>query len=164
MMILNLYNVGDTLIFKNEIGDHDSITIVSKEIRYNGLSEGYSGNPQTCWIEYQSIPPGEPKLISFGGPQGDIFSQNESFMSATKWEDSKHARFEINLGGFGGDLPSTDSLKHDKYLGRHFLINHYCYDCNGVDSTDIVQIIWTPEKGVVEYTKKNKTTWRLINK
>lgn len=162
MMVLNLYNVGDTLIFENVHGDHDSITIVSKEIRYNGISEGYSGNPETCWIEYQNIPLGEPDSKSFGGPQGDVYSQNKSFLLATKWEDSNPARFEVKFGGFGGTLPASSSLRQDDNLGDHFLINHYCYDCNGVDSTDIVQLIWTPQKGVVQYRKKNNTVWRLI--
>ncbi|MCI4647521.1 hypothetical protein [Phaeodactylibacter sp.] len=162
MMIINLYSVGDTLIFENDKGHYDSITIVSKEIRYNELSEGYSGNPQTCWIEYQTIPPGEPELKSFRGPQGDIYNQNKSFISATKWEDSNPARVEIKFGGFGGTLPASNSLRQDDNLGDHFLIDHYCYDCIGVDSTDIVQIIWTPQRGVVQYMKKNKTVWRLI--
>lgn len=161
MLVLNLYSIGDTLIFTTEMGDIDSFRIVNKDIRYSGLSEGYSGNPQMCQIEYQTIPPSQPQLVSFGGPQGDVYSQNNPFLSATKWENDKPASIEIKFGGFNGTIPSKDSLKKDKILGDIFQINDYCNNCSHVDSTDIIQIIWSPNKGIVQYMKKNKTIWRL---
>ncbi|TNE27293.1 MAG: hypothetical protein EP346_12840 [Bacteroidetes bacterium] len=154
--------MGDTLIFKSEAGDYDSITIVSKDIRYNGLSEGYSGNPQSCWIEYQTIPPGKPRLVGFGGPQGDVYNQDRSFLTATKWDNNKPARIEIQFNGFHGMLPPMDSIKKDKNHGDHFLIQHYCHNCTGLDPTDVIQLIWTPKRGIVQYKTKDHQTWRLI--
>jgi hypothetical protein len=69
---INTYKINDTLVFKSNRGNFDTIRITKKEIRYNGLSEGYSGNPQTCYIYYQMIPPGRMELVGFGGVSGDV--------------------------------------------------------------------------------------------
>ena len=47
---INTYNVGDTLVFRSDKGIFESIEIIDKQLKYNGASEGYSGNPETAFI------------------------------------------------------------------------------------------------------------------
>ena len=98
MLIFNLYKVGDTLIFHGYNREIESFTIIKKGIRYNGLSERYSGNPETCWIEYQTIPPGDSFWVSsalINGKYVSRYSVNKPFLNGTKWKEDKPARIEI---------------------------------------------------------------------
>lgn len=164
LSIINTYNVGDTIVFKSNSNKLDSFRITKKEIRYGGLSEGYAGNPQVCYIYYQTIPPGKMELISFSSRLRDQYSNEKSFLSAAKSNPKKPATIDIEFSGFCGEIPTKQELIMNEKFGQHYNINHFCKDCSGLDSIDIIQIHWKPNIGIIWYQKKEGTTWELVRK
>ena len=164
LSIINTYNVGDTLIFKSNTGLFDSIEIIDKQFQYNGLSEGYSGNPETGFISYRTIPPGKPELVGFGGPQGDVYSNEKFLLTAVKRDKHKPATVEIKYCGFGCELPSEQKLVRDNTYGTYYDLTHFCINCIGVDSTDAIRLKWKPSVGIIWYQKKDSSTYTLVSK
>lgn len=111
LSLINVYNTGDTLVFQGDNGSVGSIEITDKQFRYNGISEGYSGDPETCYIDYRTIPPGEPVLTTFGGPQGLQYSNEKGFLSATKWKRGEAAAIRMRYGGFAGKIPTDQPVE-----------------------------------------------------
>jgi len=159
--IIDTYNKGDTLIFASAGGHIDSIQITSKEISYNGYSEGYEGNPEVCRIYYKTIPAGKKVLASFEGSQGDVCSNEFTLLSAVKYKRNEPATITLKLLGFDANLPK-DYINNP--TNQPIEIKHFCIDCNGVDSTDVVKISWSSKVGVIMYQKKDGTIFNLINK
>ncbi|MBK9532185.1 MAG: hypothetical protein IPO42_10360 [Chitinophagaceae bacterium] len=164
LKIISTYNVGDTLVFKSDSGLYDSLEIIDKQFRYNGISEGYSGNPETGYIVYRSIPPSEPELVGFGGSKGDVYSNEKYLLSAVKWDKHKRATIDIKYGGFSGEIPNEEKLITDKEYGTYFDITHFCINCNGVDSNDVVKLKWKPGVGIIWYQKKDNRIYKLVAK
>ena len=164
LKIINTYNVGDTLVFRSDGGSYDSIEIIDKQFRYNGASEGYSGNPETGFIAYRSIPPSKPELVGFGGSQGDVYSNEKYLLSAVKRDKHKRATIDIKYGGFDGEIPNEQKLITDNEYGTYFDITHFCINCNGVDSSDVVKLKWKPSVGIIWYQKKDNRIYKLVAK
>jgi hypothetical protein len=145
------------LIFKSNEGNLDTIRITKKEISYNGLSEDYSGNPQVCYIYYQMVPPGKKELVGFGGRSGDVYSNEHLFLSAVKWKPDQPATIDIEYDGFGGSIPKKAFGNDTGY----FDIIHFCKDCFGIDSSDVIKIRWKASEGIIYYQKNDSTVWNL---
>ncbi len=69
----------------------------------------------------------------------------------TKWKEDEPARIEIRLEGINVIIPRKDSLKKDEKYGDYFHIYDFCFDCDNIDSADILTILWSPEKGIIHY-------------
>jgi hypothetical protein len=164
LSVINTYNIGDTLVFQSDKGLLDSIEIIDKQFQYNGLSEGYSGDPQTCRIIYKTISPSKPMLVGFGGSQGDVYSNEKYLLSAVKWKKDEAATIDIKYGGFGGKIPNKQKLLNDNEFGEHYDITHFCIDCIGVDSTEVIRIKWKLGTGIVWYQRKDSSTYKLITR
>lgn len=160
--IINTYQKGDTLVFITEDGRLDSIEITDKEFYFNGYSEGYEGNPQGCRIYYKTIPPGKMVLAGFGGPQGDVYTNEFTFLSAVKYKRNKPATITLKLLGFDAEIP-TYFINGKNDTNRPIELTHFCHNCIGVDSTDVVKIQWQPNLGVIMYQRKDSTVFRLIH-
>jgi hypothetical protein len=160
--IINTYNVGDTLVFRGDKGLFDSIEIIDKQLKYNGASEGYSGNPETGFILYKTVPASKPELVGFGGSQGDVYSNEKYLLSAVKWDKNKPATIEIKFGGFDGMLPQEQDIVTDDMYGGYYNITHFCIDCIGVDSTDVIRVKWKPGVGIIWYQRKDSSTYTLV--
>lgn len=161
--IINTYEKGDTLVYIADDGRRDSIEITDKEFYFSGYSEGYKGNPQGCRIYYKTIPPGKMVLAGFGGPQGDIYSNEFTFLSAVKYGRSEPATIRLELLGFNSKIPNNFINGESKTDSSIELI-HFCHDCIGVDSTGVVKIKWQSNVGVVMYQKKDSTKYRLLHR
>jgi hypothetical protein len=164
LSIIDTYNVGDTLVFRSDKGLFDSIEIVNKQFQYNGLSEGYSGNPETGFISYRTIPPRKPELVGFGGTHGDVYSNEKYLLSAVKWDKHKSANIQIKYGGFDCQIPSEQKLVTDKIYGTYYDMTHFCINCIGVDSTDVVRLKWKPGIGIIWYQRKDSSIYTLVIK
>ncbi|MEN9599259.1 MAG: hypothetical protein RL596_1578 [Bacteroidota bacterium] len=164
LSILDTYNIGDTIIFQSDNGFYDSIVIIDKQLKYNGISEGYSGNPQTCDITYKTIPPSKPELVGFGGSQDDVYSNEKYLLSAVRWEKDKQATVDIKYGGFSGKIPNEEKLIDDSRFGKHYDMIHFCIDCIGVDSTEVIRIKWKPGIGIVWYQRKDSSNYKLVRR
>lgn len=164
LSIINTYKVGDTLVFRSDKGLFDSIEIIDKQLRFNGASEGYSGNPETCYILYKTIPPSKPELVGFGGSQGNVYSNEKYLLSAVKLDKNKLATIEIKFGGFDGKLPHEKSIITDEVYGTYYDITHFCINCIGVDSTEVVKLKWKPGVGIIWYQRKDSSTYTLATK
>ena len=159
--IINTYAKGDTLVFITDDGRRDSIEITDKEFYLNGYSEGYEGNPQGCRIYYKTIPPGKMVLAGFGGTQGDVYKNEFTFLSAVKYDRNKPATITIKLLGFDAKIPNN-FINRENNSDTSVDLIHFCHDCIGVDSMDVVKIKWQSNVGVVMYQRKDSIRHQLI--
>lgn len=164
LAVFNLYEIGDTLFFSNENGDLHTVEIAEKqEWVQNCLLSSKSINvihhPKNRWFDgHEATEQGLRKLnqsmISIGkeiAPQGhDQYSEYSIYIKYRNF----HEKLEDSI------KPTVSQIFN--YLGInkfHLLKNSE----TKLDSTDVSEIYWSNEFGIIGYKLKNNDVFKLKN-
>lgn len=165
--VINLYNVGDTIVFQNQDKELDSILIVTKKFGHANdiydIVDRKKSDP-TCYIEYKNIPKGKKELFSFG-PKGATYTETHEFLNITKYNPEYLLNIDIGINGFKQVFEyDISKIRETAEYGKHLIFTSHCKNrkCMGVDSASVVEVIWRINKGIVAFETKDKTKWKLI--
>lgn len=147
---LNVYNEGDTLIFKSEDNVFDTTFIIQKEIyypNYNPVELHGKYLPKHGIIWYRNS-----QLIH--SPEGD------KLLSLIKKEPSGKTSLTISY-----KYSHFIVLNIDK-LNQYFHDGLYEFEASNseVDSLKPKKIFWHEKRGITKYVTGNNVTWKKIDK
>ena len=148
----NIYNVNDTLIFKNKLEQIKKFEIISKTIINKGWDENTGiYNPQVAYVKYQDF--SKPDKVYYDSSFLTIYQRAKNDIEET-----------IYFGGFLGTITrNTQKTKEFSSFYSEQIYKIPQFDLTTVrDSTDISYVYWTDKKGIISYEYKNGDRWTLV--
>ena len=150
----NVYNINDTLTFKNELGEIKKYSIISKTI-INKSWDANTGwyNPQVAYVKYKDF--SKPDSIYYDNSFLTIYQRAKNEIEET-----------IYFNGFIGTIDrNNQKTKDSDLLNFEIIFKVPSFDMTTVrDSTEITYIYWSDEFGIVAYDLKNGDKWKLGEK
>jgi hypothetical protein len=150
----NIYNVNDTLIFKNISGKTNKFEIISKTIINKGWDENTGlYNPQIAYVKYRDL--SESDSIPFDNSFLTIYQVSRNEIEET-------ICFKRFIGTINRKTQKTK--EHiSNFKGTVFKVTESDMS-TFKDPSDILYIYWTDKDGIIAYDCKNGERWILTKK
>jgi hypothetical protein len=85
------------------------------------------------------------------------------FLVASKFATKSDLDIDIRFKGFRGLWNNNSITRFNPDLGEHYVICHIVERRTLFEDSDVVEIVWQKEQGVVAYTTNGGINWRLVN-
>ena len=154
------YKIGDTLFFKSNLGDIDTIAIISYEKEMHKECGFMAPRPvNSKWIEIKHLPIDKWHGTNRQEPDHKIEIVNQGLFWITKYPKEKEIEYSLNFKNFthndsiiGEFLNDTLSL-NDLIFSNYYLVRH-SYPQRVTQAKDIEIIYWTDKYGLTAYKSK----------
>ncbi|MBX7205979.1 MAG: hypothetical protein K1X81_11200 [Bacteroidia bacterium] len=167
MLTYNIYNVNDTLFFRNKVNDLDTFVISSKTIVNKGWDENTGWyNPPVANVTFKDLPKNNYGLTVIRWATSDTIVQDCSIIGISKRSPGSEIKETIGFKGFIGDI-DRKKQKTNEFDTNIFGVIYKVpsFDMTTVsDLTEITHIYWSDKFGIIAYDLKNGDRWNLILK
>jgi len=162
------YQKEDTIYFKSNLGNIDTITIVGYESEKYDQCGGFMARlPQnTKWIKIKHLPidkwHGTTQDMTNGG---EIEIDYQGLLWITKYPISKTTEYSINFKDFHSSQNEqigafyTDTLTLNNIILTNYYIVKHGYPERVTEPENVETVYWTNANGLTAYKNKNGELW-----
>lgn len=157
----NVYKIGDTLIFQNQLLQKDTIIITGKNIERLDPAGNIWFRAMVANITFKDIPKNQYQetIIKHNRPT----YQDASLLKVYKSDPWDIPRVEFYFKDFIGTLDKNKQRTNEflkEYKEISYKITLFDLSSARIDK-DITYIYWTESYGIIAYDTKNGDRWKL---
>ena len=159
------YKIGDTLFFKSNLGDIDTITIVSYEKEIHQECGMIAPRPvNSKWVEIKHLPIDRWHGTSQEAPDWKTQVVYQGLFWISKYPREKEIEYTLDFKDFFhndsiiGEF-QTDTVSINNFMFSDYYIVRHSYPDRVTEAKNIEILYWTDKYGLTAYKSKNGEIW-----